>query len=98
MRHRPVAPTCTTTPPAGGAGSGTSRTSGRARTPSTTTARTPGSSPTRGERTAGSSAFYSLEVDGEVNPDAVWFYPEPMAGAESVADRAAFWRGPRAEQ
>lgn len=46
----------------------------------------------------GEASYFSLEVDGEVSPDAVWFYPEPMAGAEAVADRVAFWRGVRVEQ
>lgn len=41
----------------------------------------------------GQASYYTLEVDGQVNADAVWFYPEPMDGAEQVADRVAFWRG-----
>lgn len=41
----------------------------------------------------GTASYLSLEVDGQTNPDAAWFYPEPMKGAEAVADRVAFWRG-----
>ena len=29
----------------------------------------------------GTASYYSLEVDGQTNPDAVWYYPEPKAAA-----------------
>jgi uncharacterized protein (DUF427 family) len=41
----------------------------------------------------GQASYYTLEVDGKANPDAVWYYPDPMDGAEAVADRVAFWKG-----
>ncbi len=41
----------------------------------------------------GRASYYSLDVDGRVNEDAAWFYPDPLAGAEAVAGRIAFWRG-----
>jgi uncharacterized protein (DUF427 family) len=41
----------------------------------------------------GQASYYSLIVDGEINPDAVWYYPEPKAEAEMVRDRVAFWKG-----
>ena len=41
----------------------------------------------------GTARYYSLSVGGEVNKDAVWYYPEPKKGAEQVADRVAFWKG-----
>lgn len=41
----------------------------------------------------GTASYYSVDVDGAVNPDAVWYYPEPKAEAEMVRDRVAFWRG-----
>ncbi|WP_082606300.1 DUF427 domain-containing protein [Nocardioides sp. Root190] len=41
----------------------------------------------------GQASYLTLEVDGKTNADAAWFYPEPLAGAEEVADRVAFWRG-----
>jgi uncharacterized protein (DUF427 family) len=41
----------------------------------------------------GTASYYTLEVDGQVNPDAAWYYPAPKKGAEMVADRVAFWRG-----
>lgn len=41
----------------------------------------------------GVASYYSLEVDGKVNKDAAWYYPEPKKGAEVVTDRIAFWKG-----
>ena len=41
----------------------------------------------------GTASYYSLEVDGEVNADAAWFYPEPLSGAAQIKDHVAFWRG-----
>ena len=34
-----------------------------------------------------------LEVDGQKNADAVWYYPEPKDAAKQITDRVAFWRG-----
>jgi uncharacterized protein (DUF427 family) len=41
----------------------------------------------------GRASYYSLEVDGRVNEDAVWYYPEPKDAAKEITDRVAFWRG-----
>ncbi|HYN35125.1 MAG TPA: DUF427 domain-containing protein, partial [Ilumatobacteraceae bacterium] len=41
----------------------------------------------------GTASYYSLEVDGQRNPDAVWYYPEPKAAAAEIEGRVAFWRG-----
>ena len=41
----------------------------------------------------GTAHYYSLEVDGARNQDAVWYYPEPKPAASSVAHRVAFWKG-----
>lgn len=41
----------------------------------------------------GTASYLSLEVGGETNPDAVWYYPEPKDAAKEIADRVAFWRG-----
>ncbi len=41
----------------------------------------------------GTASYYTLTVNGEKNPDAVWYYPSPKQGAEQVADRVAFWKG-----
>ena len=41
----------------------------------------------------GEASYYSLNVNGNINSDAVWYYPSPKKGAEQVAGRVAFWRG-----
>jgi len=41
----------------------------------------------------GIASYYSLEVDGKRNEDAVWYYPQPKDEAKMVADRVAFWHG-----
>ena len=41
----------------------------------------------------GTASYYTLEVDGRSNPDAVWYYPEPKDAARQIAGRVAFWRG-----
>ena len=41
----------------------------------------------------GQAHYHSLFVDGEMNPDAVWYYPEPSAAAANIKGRVAFWKG-----
>ncbi|MET3960878.1 uncharacterized protein (DUF427 family) [Marmoricola sp. OAE513] len=41
----------------------------------------------------GTASYYTVTVDGEVNADAAWYYPEPFEKASMVADRVAFWKG-----
>jgi len=41
----------------------------------------------------GTASYFTLEVDGQVNPDAVWYYPEPKDAAKEITDRVAFWHG-----
>ena len=41
----------------------------------------------------GTASYYSLEVDGQTNADAAWFYPEPKDAAQEITGRVAFWRG-----
>lgn len=41
----------------------------------------------------GVASYYTVRVDGEENPDAAWYYPEPSPAAEQIRDRIAFWRG-----
>ena len=41
----------------------------------------------------GQAHYYSLLVDGELNPNAVWYYPDPEPEAEAVRGRVAFWSG-----
>ncbi len=41
----------------------------------------------------GTARYYSLEVDGQRNENAVWYYPEPKPAAAEIAGRVAFWKG-----
>ena len=41
----------------------------------------------------GTASYYTLEVDGQRNIDAAWYYPDPKPEAESVRGRVAFWKG-----
>ncbi|MDQ1359010.1 MAG: hypothetical protein QOJ52_1981 [Acidimicrobiaceae bacterium] len=45
----------------------------------------------------GTASYFDVVVGGQTNPDAAWYYPDPMAGAESVAGRVAFWHGVQVE-
>lgn len=40
----------------------------------------------------GTASYLSIEVEGEANPQAAWYYPTPKAAAEMIADRVAFWK------
>lgn len=41
----------------------------------------------------GTASYHSLVVDGATNPDAAWYYPEPLPAAAEIRDRIAFWKG-----
>ncbi|CRK60486.1 hypothetical protein [Alloactinosynnema sp. L-07] len=41
----------------------------------------------------GTANYYSLDVDGAENTDAVWYYADPKPEAAQIKDRVAFWRG-----
>jgi uncharacterized protein (DUF427 family) len=41
----------------------------------------------------GVASYYDVVVDGEVNRDAAWYYPDPKPAAANVKDHVAFWRG-----
>ena len=41
----------------------------------------------------GVAKYYSIAVDGEENPNAAWYYPDPKQAAENIRDHIAFWRG-----
>ena len=45
----------------------------------------------------GQASYYSLLVNGEMNTDAAWYYPDPKNDADSIKDRVAFWKGVRIE-
>ncbi len=41
----------------------------------------------------GQASYYSLIVDGELNPDAAWYYAEPKEAAANIKGYVAFWKG-----
>ena len=41
----------------------------------------------------GTASYYDVVVEGEVNRNAAWHYPNPTAAARHIANRIAFWRG-----
>ncbi|MEQ9423674.1 MAG: DUF427 domain-containing protein [Cyclobacteriaceae bacterium] len=41
----------------------------------------------------GTASYYTLNVGGEQNKDAAWFYPTPSELAKNIKDHVAFWRG-----
>ncbi|HLA09726.1 MAG TPA: DUF427 domain-containing protein [Pyrinomonadaceae bacterium] len=46
----------------------------------------------------GEASYYNVVVNGEVNKDAAWFYPEPKAAAAEIKDHVAFWRGVKVQE
>lgn len=45
----------------------------------------------------GLASYYTVVVDGKVNKDAAWYYPEPKDAAKQIKDHVAFWRGVKIE-
>ena len=41
----------------------------------------------------GVAHYKTLVVDGQRNPDAVWYYPDPKPEAAQIKGRYAFWKG-----
>lgn len=46
----------------------------------------------------GRASYYNLEVDGNINKDAAWYYPEPIELAKGIKGRVAFWKGVKIEK
>lgn len=41
----------------------------------------------------GTASYFDVVVDGEKNPGAAWYYPNPKAAASDIEGRVAFWKG-----
>lgn len=46
----------------------------------------------------GEASYYNVEVNGDVNQDAAWYYKQPMAGStervkKDFTNYVAFWHG-----
>ena len=46
----------------------------------------------------GIASYYDVVVDGQVNKDAAWYYPDPKPAASNIAGYVAFWKGVKVEQ
>lgn len=45
----------------------------------------------------GVASYYNVEVDGQVNKDAAWYYPTAKDKAKNIEGYVAFWRGVKVE-
>jgi len=41
----------------------------------------------------GTASYYDVVVDGEINGDAAWYYPETKDAAKEIEGYVAFWKG-----
>ncbi len=41
----------------------------------------------------GVAGYYEIVVNGEVNKDGAWHYPEPKEAARHIKNYLAFWKG-----
>ena len=41
----------------------------------------------------GSARYFTVAVNGALNPNAAWTYADPKPQAERIRDYVAFWRG-----
>jgi len=46
----------------------------------------------------GEASYYDVNVNGEVNTGAAWYYPEPKPAAQEIKNYIAFWHGVKVEQ
>lgn len=41
----------------------------------------------------GEASYKTVVVNGERNPDAAWYYPDPKPAADEIRGWYAFWKG-----
>ncbi len=41
----------------------------------------------------GTASYHSIEVKGQINKDAAWYYPNPKDAAKNIAGYISFWKG-----
>ncbi len=46
----------------------------------------------------GVASYYNVVVDGQVNKDAAWYYPDPKPEAANIKGYLAFWKGVTVEK
>lgn len=45
----------------------------------------------------GLASYYDIQVDGQVNKDAAWYYPTAKERAKNIEGYVAFWKGVKVE-
>ena len=45
----------------------------------------------------GVASYYTIEVDGQENKDAAWYYPNAKDKAKNIEGFIAFWKGVKVE-
>jgi uncharacterized protein (DUF427 family) len=45
----------------------------------------------------GEASYYDIDVAGQVNKDAAWYYPSPKDAAKHIKGYVAFWKGVKVE-
>ena len=46
----------------------------------------------------GVARYHDVVVDGQVNRNAAWYYPDPKPAAANIKDHIAFWQGVKVER
>lgn len=46
----------------------------------------------------GEASYFNVEVSGETNKDAAWYYPNTKPQAEGIKNHVAFWKGVKVEK
>ena len=46
----------------------------------------------------GNASYYDVVVEGDVNEDAAWYYPEPKPAANNIKSHVAFGGGVKVEK
>lgn len=46
----------------------------------------------------GEASYYNVELNGETNKDAAWYYADPKPQADGIKNHVAFWKGVKVEK
>jgi len=46
----------------------------------------------------GTASYFNVQVNGQSNRDAAWYYPEPKPEASRIKGYVAFWKGVKVEK
>lgn len=46
----------------------------------------------------GEASYYHVQVNGGVNNDAAWYYPDPKSAAKEIKGYVAFWKGVKVQK